>query len=97
MNVIERLEYELAYYDSAVQYFIHFTTRTPPNAGVKTLKGVDNDKPKSGINNRRKNFSWCENLERYFSGSFSFAIIICNSNDSTQLDTYEEPWMLQIY
>ena len=28
--VIERLEYELAYYDSAVHRFDHYTTRTPP-------------------------------------------------------------------
>ena len=32
MNVIARLEYELAYYDSAVHRFNHYTTRrTPPN------------------------------------------------------------------
>ena len=31
MNVIARLEYELAYYDSAVHHFNHYTTRTPPN------------------------------------------------------------------
>ena len=30
VNVIARLEYELAYYDSAVQRFNHNTTRTPP-------------------------------------------------------------------
>ena len=30
MNVIARLEYELAYYDSAVHRFNHYTTRTPP-------------------------------------------------------------------
>ena len=29
MNVIARLEFELAYYDSAVQCFNHHTTRTP--------------------------------------------------------------------
>ena len=29
MNVIARLEYELAYYDSAVQRFNHYTSRTP--------------------------------------------------------------------
>ena len=28
MNVIARLEYELAYYDSAVHRFNHYTTRT---------------------------------------------------------------------
>ena len=30
MNVIARLEYELAYYDHAVHRFNHYTTRTPP-------------------------------------------------------------------
>ena len=29
VNVIARLEYELAYYDSAVHRFKHYTTRTP--------------------------------------------------------------------
>ena len=29
MNVIARLEYELAYYDSAAHRFNHYTTRTP--------------------------------------------------------------------
>ena len=31
VNVIARLEYELAYYDSAVHRFNHYTTRTPSN------------------------------------------------------------------
>ena len=30
VNVIARLEYELAYYDSAVHRFNHYTTKTPP-------------------------------------------------------------------
>ena len=30
LNVIARLEYELAYYDSAVHRFNHYTTRTHP-------------------------------------------------------------------
>ena len=30
VNVIARLEYELAYYDSAVHRFNYYTTRTPP-------------------------------------------------------------------
>ena len=30
VNVIARLEFELAYYDSAVQRFKHYTTRRPP-------------------------------------------------------------------
>ena len=32
VNVIARLEYELAYYDSAVYRFNHYTKRTPPSA-----------------------------------------------------------------
>ena len=35
MNVIVRLEYELAYYDSAVHRFNHYTTRTPILEGVR--------------------------------------------------------------
>ena len=31
MNVIARLENELAYYDSAIHRFNHYTTRTPPS------------------------------------------------------------------
>ena len=31
VNVIARLENELAYYDSAVHRFNHYTTRTPQN------------------------------------------------------------------
>ena len=31
VNVIAKLEYELAYYDSAVHRFNHYTTRTPPS------------------------------------------------------------------
>ena len=31
MNVIVRLEYELAYYDSTVHGFNHYITRTPPS------------------------------------------------------------------
>ena len=30
MNVIARLEYELAHYDSAVHRFNHYSTKTPP-------------------------------------------------------------------
>ena len=33
MNIIARLEYELAYYDSAVLRFNYYTTRTPPKVG----------------------------------------------------------------
>ena len=36
VNVIARLEYELAYYDSAVHRFNHYTTRTPPAFAFST-------------------------------------------------------------
>ena len=38
-NIKAQLEFELAYYDSAVQHFNHFTTRTPPNCAW--VKGVE--------------------------------------------------------
>ena len=37
MNIIARLEYELAYYDSAVHRFNHYTTRTPHQLFVFTV------------------------------------------------------------
>ena len=44
MNVIVQLEFELAYYDSAVHCFNHYTTRTPPppKKGKIEEKGEDN-------------------------------------------------------
>ena len=38
VNVIARLEYELAYYDPAVHCFNHYTTRTPP---PNKMKGIE--------------------------------------------------------
>ena len=38
MNVIALLEYELAYYDSAVYCFNHYTTKTPPLRSWKRRK-----------------------------------------------------------
>ena len=40
MNVIVRLEYELAYYDSAVHRFNHYTKRTPPNNNLSSIFGM---------------------------------------------------------
>ena len=37
MNVIARLEYELAYYDSAVHRFNHYTTRTPHSGELQII------------------------------------------------------------
>ena len=41
MNVIARLEYELAYYDSAVHHFNHYTTRTPLNVSWRYVIPTD--------------------------------------------------------
>ena len=41
MNVIARLEDELAYYDSVVHRFNHYTTRTPPSKILDTLPIFD--------------------------------------------------------
>ena len=38
VNVILRLEYELANYDSTVHHFNHYTTRTPPKSGLYLYK-----------------------------------------------------------
>ena len=40
-NIIARLEYELTYYDSAVHRFNHYTTRTPLEVTVSSVKNTD--------------------------------------------------------
>ena len=40
MNVIARLEYELAFYDSAVHRFNHYTTWTPPSMRLVSVHEV---------------------------------------------------------
>ena len=35
VNIIARLENELAYYDSSVHRFNHYTTRTPPGTYIR--------------------------------------------------------------
>ena len=40
MNVIARLEYELAYFDSAVHRFNHYTTRTSPQCLGQETKSI---------------------------------------------------------
>ena len=49
MNVIAQLEYELAYYDSAVHHFNHYTTRTSPNIRSDGIKLVLEVKRKESI------------------------------------------------
>ena len=39
INIIARLEFKLAYYDSAVHHFNYYTTRTPPNASILLDQG----------------------------------------------------------
>ena len=41
MNVIARVEYELAYYDSVVHRFNHYTTRTPPRCFELPLRSIN--------------------------------------------------------
>ena len=41
MNVIARLEYELAYYDFAVHRFNHYTTRTPLDRDGKQVETLN--------------------------------------------------------
>ena len=41
MNVLVRLEYELAYYDSAVHRFNHYTTRTHQSIIDNSLQKKD--------------------------------------------------------
>ena len=40
VNIIARLEFELVYYDSAVQRFTHYITRIPPEILVKSPKSL---------------------------------------------------------
>ena len=44
VNVIARLEYELAYYDSAVHCFNHYTTRTPPYTHIQLQRERGRDR-----------------------------------------------------
>ena len=46
MNVIARLEYELAYYDSAVHRFNHYITRTPPKKEKEKKKKTGENRKK---------------------------------------------------
>ena len=47
VNVIARLEYELAYYDSAAHRFNHYTTRTPPCKFGFAYRNWQDSKPNS--------------------------------------------------
>ena len=47
------------------------------------------EKPVSGINCRRKIFTWSESQKRHNPGSCTFALTIWNRNDTIQLYTKE--------
>ena len=40
VNIIERLEYELAYYDSVVHRFNHYTTWAPPQLTIRNTNNL---------------------------------------------------------
>ena len=67
MNIIARLEYELAYYDSAVHRFNHYTTRTPQivwkgdRLGIVQETMLTNNicsKPESVMENETRKILW---------------------------------------
>ena len=45
------------------------------------------EKLENGTESKSKKLSWGKNPERNFSGRCAIAIIICNSNDTTQSNT----------
>ena len=55
VNVIARLEYELAYYDSAVHRFDHYTTRIPRIKVIPIVVGLLGTVLK-GLKKRMKEF-----------------------------------------
>ena len=62
MKVITRLEFELAYFDSAVHRFNHYTTRTPKRERERErerergkMKGINKELKKEKLIERRKN------------------------------------------
>ena len=61
MNVRARLEYEIAYYDSAVQRFNHYTTRVHP-LFVGTFFAVDRCKKNNLEKNNWKSLHSLDNL-----------------------------------
>ena len=67
MNVIARLEYELAYYDSAVHRFNHYTTRTPRR--VLRIDSVNIKRNHNVIPNAQEKDS---NEDRYRCMTFTF-------------------------
>ena len=57
MNVIARLEYELAYYDSAIHRFNHYTTRTPPLSVHKAVFSYQKVVRSFSVNQQKSSFS----------------------------------------
>ena len=59
MNVIVRLEYELAYYDSAVHRFNHYATRTP------TLTDTENISNRQTVNPLSSSFNGYDDTDSF--------------------------------
>ena len=52
---------------------------------------------RSGIDNKGKKLVWEKHPERYIPGRFTATIIICNSEDATQLHNQEMDKRIQTY
>ena len=90
MNVIARLEYELAYYDSAVHRFNHYTTRTP-----RSVRGVYQNYRNLSYSHKRplltssflsailltlcqtKFIKWLRLLRNYYKDSLTNKFLVC--------------------
>ena len=51
----------------------------------------------SGIDSRRKKFSWGKDPERYIPRRYAITISICNSDDNTQPHTQKMHKLIQTY
>ena len=84
MNVIARLEYELAYYDSAVHRFNHYTTRTSPFFLFYFIS-----KPKVPLNNYT--FFYHSSKNKFPFGCFLFwSVLFCHDNMQYSLSLFVE-------
>ena len=67
MNVIAQLEFKLAYYDSTVHRFNHYTTRTPPQHIEKKLHGNNIRMPHTVLNKSLKQYPMKQQLFNHLS------------------------------
>ena len=98
MNVIARLEYELAYYDSAVHRFNHYTTRMPPVAIEKEAFGSPSTKVTNNLHQPQKNSKtrihnvYKQEIDKYHSdlqGIFLFGMSFFRSQNRFSKDSSE--------